>query len=160
MALLPAEYAAQRASIALILEAMRRAPATETAQHIAAAILRMETETTNSQFLMVDSDPHLFSAFTRKLLPLNHGDARWATRLRRKEDSICTVADSSLKFYRQPDETAVICSNDIVVAFLSRQRLHALAVFAHAVQVVVRIDRMEKAFLARFSFAAISATLR
>lgn len=60
---------------------MRRAPAPETAQHVAAAILRLETETTNSQFLMVDGDPHLFSAFTRKLLPLNHGDARWATHL-------------------------------------------------------------------------------
>jgi hypothetical protein len=81
VALLPAEYAAQRASIALILEAMRRAPAPETAQHVAAAILRLETETTNSQFLMVDGDPHLFSAFTRKLLPLSHGDPRWATHL-------------------------------------------------------------------------------
>ena len=54
-----------------------------------------------------------------------------------------------LKLDSQSDEPAVIRANHIVVAFLGRERLYALAIFAHTIEVVVGVDRMKKAILAR-----------
>ena len=42
------------------------------------------------------------------------------------------------------------------MTFLGRERLYALAVFAHTIEVVVGVDRMKKAILPRFPLAGVT----
>src|ERR1700757_1714685 len=66
---------------------------------------------------------------------------RRATLLRAK---VVGVPIARSEVGAQADEVAVAPPNDIVLAHLGRQRWHAAAVLAHAVQVVVGIDRHQR----------------
>jgi len=59
---------------------MKRAPTAEIAEAVAHQTYIIEMEA-SSKFLVIDGDPHLFSAFTKQLMPISHRDQRFAAHL-------------------------------------------------------------------------------
>lgn len=62
------------------MDGMKRAAISEIAEAIAHQTYIIEMEAL-SKFLIIDGDPHLFSAFTKQLLPISHRDSRFAAHL-------------------------------------------------------------------------------
>jgi hypothetical protein len=63
-----------------VIEGLRNAPASDQAQGAGQNILDIE-QANGGRFIIVDGEPHLFTGFGKKLLPLQHGDPRWAAHL-------------------------------------------------------------------------------
>lgn len=79
--LLPADFAAIRSRLRTRLDGLGRD--TNTSDHGAAAahfIIDVE-EANGSRFVVVEGQPHLFTGFGKRLLPLEHNDPRWSTHL-------------------------------------------------------------------------------
>lgn len=79
--LLPAAYVALRTRVAEAIQGLGK-DASASDRGGAAAFVILQAELANDgRFLTVDGEPHLFTGYGKRLLTLQHNDARWATHL-------------------------------------------------------------------------------
>lgn len=78
--LLPSNFQTLRDRIRFLVDGLRSASASDQAQAAAHAILEME-QANGSRFIVVDGEASLFTGYGKKLLPLQHGDPRWAAHM-------------------------------------------------------------------------------
>ncbi len=77
----PAEYTVYRTRVSTIMNGLgATASASDKAYAAAHVIVNVELDH-GSRFLIVDGVPHLFSAFGRRLLPIDLNNGRWAAHL-------------------------------------------------------------------------------
>lgn len=78
--LLPANFQSYRSRLRGVLDGLQSASASDQGQAAAHQILEIE-QANGSRFITIDGEPHVFTGFGKRLLPLQHGDQRWAAHM-------------------------------------------------------------------------------